>query len=74
MSDGSGTFWLIVVAIVSFAACRCISYWCVCQVDKAREQAQAQMQVAYWKSLAKMLEKQLEVQQEITKSYNVKEN
>lgn len=70
MSDGSGTFWLIVVAIVSFAVCRCFSCWCDCQIDKAREQTQAE----YWKSQAEtfqkyceLLEKQREVQQEIIK-------
>lgn len=56
-------FWLIVVAIVAFATCRCVSYWCDCQIQKKREETQA----AYWKSLAEMLEKQLEVQQEIIK-------
>ena len=71
MSDGSGTFWLIVVAIVAFAVCRCFSYWCDCQIDKAREQTQAE----YWKSLAEtsqkyceVLEKKHELQQEIIKT------
>lgn len=72
MSEGSdSTFWLIVVAIVAFAVCRCFSYWCGCQIDKAREQTQAE----YWKSQAEtfqkyceLLEKQREVQQEIIKT------
>lgn len=71
MSEGSNsTFWLIVVAIVAFAACRCVSYWCDCQLQKKREETQA----AYWKSQAEIfkmycegLEKQREVQQEIIK-------
>ena len=68
MSENSDcTFWLIVVAIIAFAVCRCFSWWCDCQVDKAREQAEAQRQAAYWKTLAEMLGKQLEVQQEIIK-------
>ena len=65
MSEGSnGMFWLIVVAIAAFAVCRCVSYWCDCQIEKKREETKA----AYWKSLAEMLEKQLEVQQKITKT------
>ena len=63
MSDGSGTFWLIIVAIVSFAVCRCFSYWCDCQVEKKREETQA----AYWKSLAEILEKQCQAKQELIK-------
>ena len=71
MSEASDcTFWLIVVAIATFTVCRCFSYWCDCQVNKAREQTQAE----YWKSQAKLfqtycdaLEKQREVQQEIIK-------
>ena len=72
MSEASdSTFWLIVVAIVAFAVCRCFSCWCDCQLDKVREQTQAE----YWKSQAKLfqtycdaLEKQREVQQEIIKT------
>ena len=71
MSEGSDcTFWLIVLAIVAFAVCRCFSYWCDCQVNKAREQTQAE----YWKALAEtsqkrceVLEKQHEIQQKIIK-------
>ena len=71
MSEGSdSTFWLIVVAIVAFAVCRCVSYWCDCQIQKKREETQA----AYWKSQAEtfqmyceFLEKQRVVQQEIIK-------
>ena len=52
MSEASdSTFWLIVVAIVAFVVCRCVSYWCDCQVNKAREQTQA----AYWKTQAHSL-------------------
>lgn len=64
------TFWLIVVAIAAFVVCKCFSYWCDCQIDKAREQTQA----AYWKTQAEtfkmyceVLEKQRLVQQEIIK-------
>ena len=71
MSEGSnGMFWLIVVALVGFTACRCFSYWCDCQIQKKREETQA----AYWKSQAEtfqkyceVLEKQRLVQQEIIK-------
>lgn len=73
MSEGpDSTFWLIVVAIVAFAVCRCFSYWCNCKVDKAREETQA----AYWKTQAEtfkmyceVLEKQRLVQQEIIKTF-----
>jgi hypothetical protein len=72
MSEGSdSTFWLIVVAIVAFVACKCFSCWCDCQIDKMREQTQAE----YWKSQAEIfqkycavLEKQREAQQEIIKT------
>ena len=65
MSEASdSTFWLLVVAIVAFAVCRCFSCWCDCQIEKKREETQA----AYWESLAEMLEKQREVQQEIIKT------
>ena len=71
MSEGSdSTFWLIVVAIAAFTTCRCVSYWCDCQIQKKREETQA----AYWKSQAEtfqkyceLLEKQREVHQEIIK-------
>lgn len=71
MSEGSDcTFWLIVVAIAAFTVCRCVSYWCDCQIEKMREETLAE----YWKSLAEIsqkhcevLEKQREVQQEIIK-------
>lgn len=64
MSEGSnGMFWLIVVALVAFAVCRCFSYWCNCQIEKKREETQA----AYWKSLAEVLEKQCQAKQELIK-------
>ena len=58
MSESSDyTFWLIVVAIVAFAACRIFSYWCDCQIQKKREETQAE----YYKSYATTLQKYVDV-------------